>query len=93
MSQMKKQNIIFHLIQAHMALMRATAFHNEKLELELLKLHIHRKQDIKRIGVERELGALDIYIPANWDMETYPNQEKLRKVMSAEVKWQALNIL
>lgn len=62
------------------------------VDSELLKLHIHRKESIRKIQVERDLGNLDIYIPTNWEMETYQNQEKLRKVMSAEVKWQALNI-
>lgn len=62
------------------------------VETELLNLHIYRKEEIKTIKAERRLGKLDIFIPKDWDMETYHNQEKLRKLMVAEIKWQALNI-
>ena len=62
------------------------------VETEVLNLHIYRKEEIKTIKAERRLGKLDIFIPKDWDMETYHNQEKLRKLMQKEVKWQALNI-
>lgn len=62
------------------------------VETDLLKLHIYRKANIRKIEVNRLLGKLDVFIPDNWDMETYCNQEKLRKIMWTEVKWQALNI-
>ena len=62
------------------------------VETELLNLHIYRKEEIKTIKAERRLGKLDVFIPKDWDMETYHNQEKLRKLMLAEIKWQALNI-
>lgn len=62
------------------------------VETDLLKLHIYRKENIKKIEVERFVGKLDIFIPTSWDLETFCNQERLRKLMNAEVKWQALNI-
>ena len=51
------------------------------VETDLLKLHIYRKANIRKIEVNRLLGKLDVFIPDNWDMETYCNQEKLRKIM------------
>lgn len=62
------------------------------VETDLLQLHIYRKENIRKIEVDRSLGKLDIFIPINWDMETYRNQERLRKLMWTKVKWQALNI-
>ena len=44
------------------------------------------------MGAERSIGKLDIFIPDNWDMEQYCNQEKMRKFMSTEIEWQASNI-
>lgn len=67
---------------------------DEKLavETDVFNLHIYRKQDIKKLQAERSFGKLDIYIPGGWNMEEYCNQEKLRKFMSKEIEWQALNI-
>ena len=62
------------------------------VETDLFKLHIHRKRGLKNLQVERSIGRLDIYIPNEWDMEKYCNQEKMRKLMASEIKWQALNI-
>ena len=62
------------------------------VETDLFKLHIHKKQGLKNLQVERSIGRLDIYIPNEWDMEEYRNQEKMRKLMASEIKWQALNI-
>ncbi len=62
------------------------------VETDLLQLHIYRKENIRKIELERLLGKLDIFIPVDWDMETYCNQERLRKLLWTEVKWQALNI-
>ena len=61
------------------------------VETDLFKLHIHRKRDLKKLQVERSFGKLDIYIPNEWDMEKYCNQEKMRKLMVTEIEWQALN--
>lgn len=62
------------------------------VETDIFNLHIHRKNGIKKLQVERSEGMLDIYLPHEWDMEQYCNQEKLRKLMTAEIKSQALNI-
>ena len=62
------------------------------VETDLFKLHIHRKRGLKNLQVERSIGKLDVYIPNEWDMEKYCNQEKMRKLMTSEVKWQAFNI-
>jgi len=62
------------------------------VETDLFKLHIHRKQYFKKLQVERSVGKLDILIPNGWNMEEYCNQEKMRKLMAREIKWQALNI-
>ena len=62
------------------------------VETDLFRLHIHRKRGLKNLQVERSIGKLDVYIPNEWDMEKYCNQEKMRKLMASEIKWQALNI-
>ena len=43
------------------------------VETDLLQLHIYRKENNRKIEVDRLLGNLDIFIPINWDMETYRN--------------------
>ena len=62
------------------------------VETDLFNLHIYRKQGIEKLLAERSVGKLDIFIPNDWDMEQYKNQEKMRKFMSKEIEWQALNI-
>jgi len=67
---------------------------DEKLavETDVFNLHIHRKQGIEKLQAERTVGELVIFIPNDWDMEQYCNQEKMRKFMSKEIEWQASNI-
>jgi len=67
---------------------------DEKLavETDVFNLHIHRKQGIEKLQAERTVGELVIFIPNDWDMEQYRNQEKMRKFMSKEIEWQASNI-
>ena len=62
------------------------------VETDLFKMHIHRKRGLMTLQIERSVGKLDIYIPNEWDMEKYCNQEKMRKLMVTEIEWQALNI-
>ena len=62
------------------------------VETDLFNLHIYRKQGIEKLLAERSVGKLDIFIPNDWDMEQYKNQEKMRKFMSKEIEWQASNI-
>lgn len=59
------------------------------VETDMFQLHIHRKGGIKRLEVAKSEGVLDIYIPQEWNMEKYQYQEKLRRMMQAEVMWQA----
>lgn len=63
------------------------------VETDLFQLHIHRDCDIKSLVTKRSERFLDIYIPQDWNMEKYQYQEKLRRLMLAEVKWQAKIIL
>lgn len=62
------------------------------VETDLFQLHIHRKEGIKKLMVEKTLGKLDIYVPDNMDLELYRSQEKMRKLMVEEVNWQASQI-
>ena len=62
------------------------------VETDIFNLHIHRKNGIKKLQVERPEGILVIFLPQEWDMEQYCNQEKLRKLMTREIKLQAFNI-
>lgn len=62
------------------------------IETDLFNLHIYRKDGINKLISERTPGHLDIYIPNEWDMELYNNQERIRKLMCKEISWQALNI-
>ena len=62
------------------------------IETDLFSLHIHRRLGIKRLVSERSEGKLDIYIPQSWDMEEYRNQDKMRKMLIKEIKWQAQRI-
>ena len=62
------------------------------VETDLFNLHIYRKQGIMKLQAERSVGELDIFIPNDWDMEEYGNQNKMRKLMLIEIEWQALNI-
>lgn len=59
------------------------------VETDMFQLHIHRKSGIKRLEVAKSEGVLDIYIPEDWNMEKYQCQEKLRRLLQTEVKWQA----
>lgn len=62
------------------------------VETDMFQLHIHRVSGITSLVAKRSEGILDIYIPQHWNMEKYQYQEKLRKLMLAEVKWQAKKI-
>ena len=59
------------------------------VETDMFQLHIHRVSDITSLVAKKSEGILDIYIPKDWNMEMYQYQEKLRKLMLAEVIWQA----
>lgn len=59
------------------------------VETDLFQLHIHRDSIIKKLVAKRSEGILDIYIPLDWNMEQYQYQEKLRRLLRAEVMWQA----
>ena len=62
------------------------------VETDLFFLHIHRRMGIKKLVAERSERKLDIYIPQNWDMEEYCYQDKMRKMLIKEIKWQAQRI-
>ena len=59
------------------------------VETDLFQLNIHRDSSIKKLVAKRSEGILDIYIPEDWNIEQYQYQEKLRKLLRAEVMWQA----
>jgi hypothetical protein len=57
------------------------------VETDSYRLRIYRDNTIKTLGVQRStLGTPEFYIPTDWDMEFYHNQEKLRKLISSEIR-------
>lgn len=63
------------------------------IETDAYRIRIYRKDTIKTLEVERIFpGTPDIYIPSEWDMELYSNQEKLRRLVSSVVRKDAQKI-
>ena len=62
------------------------------IETDLFKLHIYRKDGIVKMEDNSSEGVLDIFIPQEWDMNTYSRQDKLRKFMQNGIEKQAQRI-
>lgn len=63
-----------------------------QVETDMFQLHIYRKGGIEYLEPQRGDGALDIYIPYNWNIKEYQYQDRLRKLLLSEVKAQAQRI-
>lgn len=61
-------------------------------ETDLFRLQICRKEGLKKIEMNSTKGQLIFFIPTDWDIDQYRNQEKLRKIMKAGIKDQAIMI-